>query len=311
MTPRAFALFILTLLVTAYPPRSISLPALENAVQTADQPAIANELPLGSDLQQRLVDGQRGDMIERPYMKAMKDARVKRALFEVSGIWTHDGIKSPNIVRRLYFDKYDGSYAQITAPERLAEIKSSGLEKLLDEVALQRVKAADLFTLHGLKGRSPWQVYGFQEFFDNPILPEQRTPLSQADVTQQRQPFAALIKASSIGDIQDIKHLLKQNTYSPKELNGALFQAVRCNYDNTAVIEALLHAGADINARGYDDRTPLMMAIDKPLNLEAVLRACPNLNQRDRYGNTAFKLAKQGNRGRAVELLRASGADTN
>jgi ankyrin repeat protein len=54
-----------------------------------------------------------------------------------------------------------------------------------------------------------------------------------------------------------------------------------------------------------------MMAIDKPLNLEAVLRAGANLNQRDRYGNTAFKLAKQNSRLRAIEILRASGADVD
>lgn len=289
----------------------MGLQASGNAVQAADQSAVLNELPSGSDLRQRFVAGQHGDMIERSYMKEMRDARVKRALFEVAGVWTRDGLKSLSVVRRLYFDKYDGAYAQVTDPGRSAEIKSNGLENLLDQVALQRAKAAGLFTLHGLKGSPPWQVYGFQEFFDNGILPEKRTPLSQFDGTQQRHPFTDLIMASSIGDIQGVKHLLDQNTYSHKELNGALFQAVRCDYDNSAIIEVLLHAGADINARGYEDRTPLMMAIDKPLNLEAVLRAGANLNQRDRYGNTAFKLAKQNSRLRAIEILHASGAHTD
>ena len=311
MTSYAFALFILTSVATAYAPRSMSLETSGNVVQTDDQSAVLNELPLGSDLRQRLVAGQSGDMIEEPYMKAMRNARVKRALFEVAGVWTHDGLRSLRVVRRLYFNKYDGAYAQVTDSERTAEFRSSGLESLLDQVALQNAKTAGLFTLHGLKGSSPWQVYGFQEFFDNPVLPKQRTPLSQFDGTQQRRPFTELITASSIGDSQDVKRLLGQNTYSQKELNGALFQAVRCNYDNTAVIEALLHAGADVNARGYEDRTPLMMAIDKPLNLEAILRAGANLNQRDRYGHTAFKLAKRNSRSRAIEILRESGADTN
>jgi len=306
----AFALFILTLATTAYAPRSMGLQATGNAVQ-ADQSSVLNELPLGSDLRQRLVAGQHGDRIESPYMKEMRNARVKRALFEVAGVWTHDGLKSLSVVRRLYFDKYDGPYAQVTDPARSAEIKSSGLENLLDQVALQRAKATGLFTLHGLKGSPPWKVYGFQEFFDNGTLPEMWTPLSQFIGAQQRHPFTDLIMASSMGDMQSVKHLLDQNTYSHKELNGALFEAVGCGYDNSAIIEALLHAGADVNARGYEDRTPLMMAIDKPLNLEAVLRAGANLNQRDRYGNTAFKLAKQNSRLRAIEILRASGADVD
>jgi hypothetical protein len=248
-------------------------------------------------------------MTEEPYMKAMRNARVKRALFEVAGVWAHDGLKSLSVVRRLYFERYDGANAQITDPNRSGEIKSNGLESLLDQLALQRAKAGGLFTLHGVKGSPPWQVYGFQEFFDNGTLPERRTPLSQLYEGKRRHPFTELIMGSSIGDLQGVQHLLEQNQYSREELNGALFQAVRCDYDNSAVIEALLHAGADINARGYDGRTPLMMSIDKPLNLEAILHAGPNLNQRDRYGNTAFKLAMQNRRSRAIEILREAGAD--
>jgi hypothetical protein len=303
------ALLIMTLAATVCASRQADIQKPPAANQFPDQSVIKDELPLGSDLRQRLDAGQHGDGMDRPYMRAMREAHVKRALFEVAGTWTKS-LHSLTVVRRLYFGKYDGPSAQVTDSTKLAEIKRSGLEKLLEQVALERAKTTHLFSLHGSKEPPPWRVYGFQEFFDDPILPEQRTPLFPSDESQLR-PFPELITAASIGDVLAIQDLLRENRHSQAELNGALFQAVRCEYDNSAVIEMLLHAGADVNGRGYDNRTPLMVAIDKPLNLQAILRAGANLNKRDRYGNTAFKLARQGNRARAMELLRASGADTN
>ena len=64
---------------------------------------------------------------------------------------------------------------------------------------------------------------------------------------------------------------------------------------NPAVIEALIKAQADINARTGSGTTPLMIAArfnSNPAVIEALIKAKANVNVRDMSGKTAFDYAE-------------------
>ena len=67
------------------------------------------------------------------------------------------------------------------------------------------------------------------------------------------------------------------------------------NNSNPAVIEALIKAQADINARTGSGTTPLMIAArfnSNPAVIEALIKAKANVNVRDMSGKTAFDYAE-------------------
>lgn len=261
---------------------------------------LITELPVGSVLSQKLQAGQYGSGVEQVYMAKMRKLNVKRALFEVRGVWRNNNLEDSRIVRRLYFGKYDGPSAQIVDRQRLMELRAGGLEALLDQAALGQAKAGHFVAL---KAPEPSQVYSVQEFFDNPWLPDLRTPVSQLG----KSAASPLLLAASEGDVLTVMTQLQHLRPSPKELNGPLFLAVTYRYENSSVIEALVRAGADVNARGYEDKTPLMMAINSPLNIQVLLHIGVRVNDRDSYGNTALKLAKEGHQLQSAELLEQAG----
>ena len=64
---------------------------------------------------------------------------------------------------------------------------------------------------------------------------------------------------------------------------------------NPAVIEALIKAKADVNARNKDGVTPLMLAAgfnSNPAVIEALIKAKADVNARDKAGKTAFDYAE-------------------
>ena len=64
---------------------------------------------------------------------------------------------------------------------------------------------------------------------------------------------------------------------------------------NPAVIEALIKAQADVNARTGSGTTPLMIAArfnSNPAVIEALIKAKANVNVRDMSGKTAFDYAE-------------------
>lgn len=64
---------------------------------------------------------------------------------------------------------------------------------------------------------------------------------------------------------------------------------------NSAVIEALIKAKADVNARDKDGVTPLMLAAmlnSNPAVIETLVKASADINARDKAGKTAFDYAE-------------------
>jgi hypothetical protein len=72
-----------------------------------------------------------------------------------------------------------------------------------------------------------------------------------------------------------------------------------------AILVALIAAGADVNARGADDRTPLHLAAaeDDRAALEALLAAGADPAQRSRSGGTAEEEARSLGHAAAADLI--------
>lgn len=76
---------------------------------------------------------------------------------------------------------------------------------------------------------------------------------------------------------------------------GTPLMLAAMNNSNPAVIEALIKAKADVNARNKDGLTPLMFAAmnySNPAVIEALIKAKADVNARDKAGNTAFDYAE-------------------
>ena len=105
-------------------------------------------------------------------------------------------------------------------------------------------------------------------------------------------------------------------TATPLCSDGAtpLYAAAMCN-ENPAVVEALLAAGADIDARNSFGATPLHGAAvsnESPAVIEALLAAGARLDARTIWGATPLHgAAENSGRGPAIETLVAAGARLN
>lgn len=256
-------------------------------------------------LSQNRSQHESGDT-KRPYSYLMKQQGVVRAFFEVDSVWRHDRPQDVHIVHRLYFRSYEGPDAQVVDERHLDEIRQSGLESLLDQTTLNRMNSAHLFAgPEGIRHPEGKAMYTYLEFFEDPSREERPTLASPYDKHAKLDP---LWHAAYIGDAIELTKLLRNQEFSRERLNAALFTAVRNNYDNTAVINLLLHAGGDIHARTEDGQTLLMVAIGIPVQVKALLKMGVNVNDRDRYGNTALKLAEQSHAQQCAQLLRQAGA---
>src|SRR5262245_55014898 len=68
---------------------------------------LMNELPFCSVLRSDLGRGLHGDGIDQPYMAAMRQEGVQRALFKVHAVFHGNTPDNIRIVRRLYFREFD------------------------------------------------------------------------------------------------------------------------------------------------------------------------------------------------------------
>jgi Ankyrin repeats (many copies) len=264
---------------------------------------LLNQLPACSKLHEALEQGRHGDEVDQPYMQAMRQQGVERADVKVSSRRQGNEVKDLQVVRTLYYCRYDGPDTQITDPDELRRIRDSGLQTMLGDIAFDRVKKAPFFT--GFEGARRSHKYWSSgvEFFSNPWLPEQMTIVSPKGDSR-----LLLLGPGVSGDVIEIRDLLNNSHFQQKELNRALFDAVLSDYDNAAVIRLLLNAGADVNARGEEGNTPLMNAVSRPCNLQVLLENGARIDARDKWGNTVLKLAKDRKRAESLRILEQAGA---
>jgi hypothetical protein len=279
------------------------LPAIPRAqsqtTSTAAQ-AVLNELPPCSVLREQIEHGTQGDGIAKPYMDAMRSQGVKRTLLEIRSIWRGGKPTNLETVHRLYFDQFDGPNSQIVDSANLARIRQSGLDADLDRVADEQVRHARLF--FGAEGdRSDWtgqKMYSYVDLMANQWVPEPQVLVSPMGKFPH-----AVVHAAQIGDQLSVVSELKNTRSSQRERNRALLAAVDNLYDNTAVMKALVNAGADINVHGQDGITPLMIAVSRPCNLQSLLKLGADVTARDKWSRDALRLAREVKQPISLHLL--------
>jgi hypothetical protein len=287
---------------------SAQLPS-HNAQNGDEIDAIVQSLPKCSHFRLELEQGGRGTGIEEPYMSLLREHGIKRAIFQVTAPLRRGHVGVPLLVaRRLYFRRYDGPDAEITKPDELKAIRDSGLERILDNAALEKAQHAPVFAgiEHAQKLlRASRAVVGDIEFLDLPFLPQSPPVLVPSGENDQ-----PLLEAALAGDVNGASSKAKHA--SKEVLNKALFFAISRRQDNSDVIRFLISAGADVNGRmGAGKSTTLMWAIPNPCNLPVLLQNGADINGRDRKGRTALQVAEQETPNvplvkQSIELLRAA-----
>jgi hypothetical protein len=267
--------------------------------QSVDAQQLIDQLPSCSALREEIRGGARGNGVDQPYMRTMRETGIQRALLVLSAVLQRGKPGGIRVVLCLYFRRLDQPDSQITDEGALKAIERSGLSAELGSLARGRVAAAPLVRGTGYGGVRASSVV---EFFANPWLPQHNPVLLRSG---RPQPLA---QAVVNGDALGTRLLVKSRQLTKKDLNFALFEAVLSQYDNSTVIGLLLDSGADVNARAPDGSTPLMVATAHPCNLRPLLDRGADLYLRDEGGRTALQRAQQTKEDVAVSLLMEAGA---
>jgi hypothetical protein len=273
-------------------------------VKPTNEDQLLSKIPECSVLRSAIGKSISGRAEDQSYMELMRQNGVERALFEVQAVLHADKPEQIHIVRRLYFRDSDAPNSQISDDSSFSRIQGSGLSARLDEIARTRVLSAPIY--HGVDPQlTPIKnVSSFVEFLASPILEEQPVRLTRS---VRPNPLRDAVLHE---DALTTRELLRSKKFSKDELGKALIYAVQSRYDNSAVIHALLNAGADVNVKAGFDMTPLMLAVDHPCNIPPLLNAKANLNARNKWGRTALQIAQQEKRPVSIRLLEEASSDT-
>src|SRR5215471_10399943 len=197
--------------------------------QAAEQ--LLNELPRCSILRDQLALGPPDSGSLKTYMQAMRREGVRRIMFEVESVWHAHKARNLRITRKLYFANYDGPHSQITDAERVQEIESSEMERVVEQVVLERAASAGpLHCVDCLRSLFKDGDLGYcpVELFDDGRFREvwpRIFPLPK--------PVSGLIRAAASGDEVALKQILQSAPPSHAQLNMALIAAAASRYDNS------------------------------------------------------------------------------
>jgi hypothetical protein len=255
-------------------------------------------LPPESELRQRLERGAIGDGVRYPWMDKMRQQGVKHLLVRTEFVW-RGRPTDVRVARIVYFSKYDWDCAQINDPQRLEQIRASGLEDEIGRVAVQRTletpwaRDTDGHVLKAKHGECT------NELFDDEWL-TQRFPTSLWRNDKARHP---VLTAASMHDEEDVKALV-QASVSAEDRDDALW--FNLMYDDPCMETVLIKAGADVNGRNHDGSTPLMTAVGFKVfgNVKALLAAGADVNAKANNGQTALSIAVERHDERIIELLK-------
>ena len=102
--------------------------------------------------------------------------------------------------------------------------------------------------------------------------------------------------ASKQGHLDVVKCLIRNRArVDERDKQGNIALTVAINADHVTVVRALVDAGADVNARGQAERTPIFWMHSGPA-AEVLIEKGAHVNATDQWGNCALHvLAEKGN----------------
>jgi len=134
-----------------------------------------------------------------------------------------------------------------------------------------------------------------------------------ADVNlREHEGVTALMWAAENGRVDEAKALLAYDAAGlidaiPTDSKTALFRAAE--HGCAAIVEALIEAGANVDARDQFDRTPLIVGAWKSEVVRLLISAGANVNAASNDGHTALMVAAQVGYTETADLLLKAGAD--
>jgi len=127
---------------------------------------------------------------------------------------------------------------------------------------------------------------------------------------------ATLMAASERGDLSRVRQLLRDGAQVNQHNSAGktpLHYAAQCK--NVLVVEALIQAGADVNAKTKDNVTPLILSVDmafgQPDIALALIRAGADVNAAEEDGDTALIVATTESSFEVFQTLLERGANPN
>jgi len=125
-----------------------------------------------------------------------------------------------------------------------------------------------------------------------------------------------LMMAANNGDLSQVRKLLREgadpNERTPRG-ETALHYATQSK--NVSVVQALIQAGANVNAKMTGNVTPLMLSLDmafgQPESAMALIRAGADVNVADADGDTALIIAATESSNDVFQTLLEKGANPN
>jgi len=234
----------------------------------------------------------------------MHSLGVKKARAVVGFLW-HTRPSHMKVFKVMFFDGYGEDCTQITDDARLARIRASSLNGLVSEFALAETASA---------------VWSNSACFDS--CGEGKYGVSKVDLMddETRPSPNLVIRPSPMrtandlhpedGDELETKQFLASPASTASTRNDALLRAPIAS-DDSCIVKMLIRAGADVDARGDNENTPLMNAADGARwnDLRALLAAGANVNVQDFGGETALIQAAHLGDLTAVKILLEAGAD--
>src|SRR5262249_36823722 len=111
--------------------------------------------------------------------------------------------------------------------------------------------------------------------------------------------------AAQRGNIRMVMTLLQAAKDKEQKLDLQIALNAAAEKGHSRVIEILVNAGADVNARGPDGRTALMQAVtsDQIDVIETLIKAGPQSEPTDQHGLTAYDLAVSQRKNNAKTFL--------
>lgn len=259
---------------------------------------LARALPPGSRLRGALERGERGDGVRYPWMDAMRSEGVRRALVRTEFVWRGKPT-AVRVSRIVYSSEYEPACAQISDPQRLSRVRTSGLEGRLGDAAIARTLSAHWLLIHGRHGTK--HGIGIIELLADEWLPRRPDILAPAPKAPDR-----FREAVDMEDVAAVTALF--GSVTREERDSALWAALLS--DDPCLFAAILKRSANVNLRNQDGESLLMAAARHGAlaNAKALLAAGADVGATAPNGETALSIAVRLHDDRITELLRQSGA---